>query len=289
MSLLREALGLTQAQVAQSLNISREYISKIEKSDDSVAQKINPILKKEIFKVLGTTEEWLYHGLGFTYYPKNHMDYINFYIKQLKVADKIIFVKNTNDLKGYFFKCANYSVSMSKKIYDTNMSADVKKLYEDIIGLYAYKQVIDFTAIRKNEEKNFEILVAEYEDDDESFNKTNFDEIMNIAKPKKNYLAYQQEAINKVEFDFLRSFDFQPTKNELFLFEKIRQTNFDIFELMKYIDSPNPRGDYLKNAIEKMTIKELKELSKEVNKEVKQKMAVKKALKKLESEGSVWF
>ncbi|OQB55667.1 MAG: helix-turn-helix protein [Deltaproteobacteria bacterium ADurb.Bin151] len=286
--MLREALGLTQAQVAQSLNISREYISKIEKSDDSVAQKINPIIKKEIFKVLGTTEEWLFHGLGFTYHPKNHMDYINFYIRQLKNVDKIIFVNNFNILAGYCFVSANYSVSMSKKIYDTNMSVDVKKLYEDIIGLYAYKQVIDFTAIRKNEEQNFEILVAEYKDDDESFKKKNFDEIMNIAK-LKNFLADQQGVINQVEYDLLRSFDFQPTKNELFLFEKIRQTNFDIFELMKYIDSPTPKGDSLKNVIEKMTIKELKELSKEVNKEIKQKIAVKKALKELESKAPKWF
>ena len=100
MSLLREALGLTQAQLAQSLNISRQYIAKIEITDDSVAQKINPVLKKEIFKVLGTTEEWLYHGLGFTYHPKNHMDYINFYMRQLKNADKIIFVYNINILEG---------------------------------------------------------------------------------------------------------------------------------------------------------------------------------------------
>lgn len=289
MSLLREALGLTQAQLAQSLNISRNYIAKIETTDDSVAQKINPIIKKEIFKVLGTTEEWLYHGLGFTYHPKNYMDYVNFYITQLKNVDKIIFVNNINGLLGYCFVSANYIVSMSKKINDTNMSSDVKKLYEDIIGLYAYKQVIDFTAFRKNEGINFEILVAEYEDDDESFKKKNLDEIMNIAKPKNNFIVDQQEAINKVENDFLRSLDFQPTKNEHFLFEKIRQTNFDIFELMKYIDSPNPRGDSLKNAIEKMTIKELKELSKEVNKEVKQKMATKKALEKLESEGREWF
>lgn len=287
--MLREALGLTQAQVAQSLNLSRQYITKIETADNSVSQKINPILKKEIFKIMGTSEEWLYHGLGFAYQPKNQTDYVNFYIKQLKVADKIIFVKNTDGLKGYFFKCANYSLSMSKKIYDTNMSADVKKLYEDIIGLYAYKQVIDFTAFQKNEENNFEILVAEYDHDDESFKKKNLDEIMNIAKPKKNYLADQQEAINKIEYDLLRSFDFQPTKNELFLFEKIRQTNFDIFELMKYIDSPKPKGDSLKNAIEKMTIEELKELKKEIDKEVKQKMAGKKALKKLKSESPEWF
>ena len=266
LSLLREALGLTQNQVAKSLNISRQYITKIEKSDNSVAEGISASLKKEICNVLGTTEEWLYHGLGFAYRPRSHADYVNFYTRQLKIADKIVFINNIRSLEGYCFVCQGRSVTMRAKIYDPSLLPQAKKLYEVVIELYAYKQMLDFMAFLNLGEKKLEILVAEYEyqEDDDYFNKTNFDNIADFAERKENFLRIQQEAISTTEYRLAMSFDFQPTKNELFLLEKIREKNFDIYALMKFIDFPYRNDKTLKDFIKDMTVEEMEKLNKEV-------------------------
>ena len=64
--ILREALNLTQAEVVEAVDMSRDYLSRIETgARPSAGQNIIRLLATK----LSSTEEWLTKGTGWTYWP----------------------------------------------------------------------------------------------------------------------------------------------------------------------------------------------------------------------------
>ena len=112
--MLREALGLTQAEVAEKMGVSREYVSKIEGRERTNISR--PVLES-ICRWLNTTEEWLTEGLGWVYEPPSIYEAMYFVDGCLKLKPEAVaivtYANSHRTTRGFIFTTHTGTLSMS--------------------------------------------------------------------------------------------------------------------------------------------------------------------------------
>lgn len=235
--ILREALDLTQTEVSDRINISQDYISKIELGARiSVGQNIIRSLSMR----LGTTEEWLTKNTGWSYDPETTYKAIQFVERQINRfrPNEIIIVSYSFSLSptaddfvkanGFIFIRPNGSIiSMAGSQTLTGYSGRGPMAYRDT--LIMIKNAHIKTGHSKLNKKESEYLIhadmftiAKRSKYDKKIIDKELHKLMPDEFPDPNTKAYT------IETPIIL------TKDEIMLLDEIRKSNADIKELIKY-------------------------------------------------------
>ena len=136
--ILREALNLTQAEVSDGIDISRDYISKIESgSRVSVSQNII----RSLSIGLSTTEEWLTKNTGWAYDPPTIWKAVEFVERQIIKfkPEEIIILTYKDNLSGnanaFMFIGQRGRISMAGSQTRSDYSAKEHIAYSDALQM----------------------------------------------------------------------------------------------------------------------------------------------------------
>lgn len=266
--LLRNALGITQSDMSNKLGISQGYLSEIESGKKT---NLSLPLLKALYLELNTTEAWLFSNKGWSYYPSKPNDSIEFVKRQIeKFHVNEIIIVSYRDLaggipKGFIFRHTDHILSMDGENTRSGYAGKGPNAYDEILNLLKESKITVGYVTPNESMKINRVSDRVFEHD---FSETDLSTLLPFAKYDQNII--ENEFKELIAGDHKKEPEISLTTNESTLIYMIRKTNFDIFELMKYMD--------------------LKELEK-TKKDVEQKKDLNKIIEELKSKSDAieWF
>lgn len=261
LKILRESQRLTKENLAMLSHISRPYLSQLE---SGIASKLSKPMLESLCCTLQTTQNYLYENKGWANHPQDKTAGLLHLVDQIKSNTlSAIIIKYGNKLlgglHGVLIKKPTYIYSLNLAVTDTKrfevdptdyLKALNQSIYSDTLIILKDMKVktgfIWFTQMQSDNIDNF-----------------NLEDYIDAAKFDND--IFEKELLQSIEQTVSSQQKFKISVNEEILLTKIRKTNFDIYELMKYIDSPktyNTLDDFIKN----MNQTEMKELIKKLEK-----------------------
>lgn len=231
--LLREALGFSQAEVSELINISNDYISKIELG---VRLNVSTKILKSLAMELETSEEWLTKNEGWAYSPSTSRKAIEFTTRQIKKnpPSEIIIITYNDDFfgtpKGFVFIGPKVSISMAGSSTRAGYYGSGPTAYKDILMMIIEAKIkVGHKELDRKDSANL-IYV-------------DLLKVARQAKYDKNFVAKELHDLRPKEFpdpDKVESvFDSVNvlSKDEMILLQlKMKESKTDIQDLIKYMD-----------------------------------------------------